>query len=235
LQLGLLSQTGYCQTTRVVPWSDSSLTRTSPSVIAYHPEPIIFVHGITANRTNWTSIINNLWYTNHWFDSYHYILDLVSNAYESANAPAEADSEAESQWIAIEQPYLHTFNYGRDQYRGPAPALPLDTYTVPSLANTIRLRHSRQSHDPVEWNSWQVPANDYLNGRVTLRQRIEDPVRGIRAAYQMPWQTNAPNVILIGHSLGGLVVCDYLQRKNANLGSDPGNRGQVSTLQHLAC
>jgi pimeloyl-ACP methyl ester carboxylesterase len=207
--------TANCQITRVVAFNDHNLTQQSSSTNAYHPEPIIFVHGITANRTNWTTVINNL-YASNWFYPYHYIQPAVVEAYESYNPPDNWDAEAKQQWTPIEQPYLHTFNYGRDQYRGPMMnALPLDTYTVPPLASTIRLRHSRQSHDPVEWNSWQVPSNDYLNSRTTLAQRID----AIRTAYTIG--TNKPNVILVGHSLGGLVICDYLQRKNATLGTDP--------------
>jgi len=39
----------------VIPWNDGNLTDQSASTNAYHPEPIIFVHGITANRMNWAA------------------------------------------------------------------------------------------------------------------------------------------------------------------------------------
>ncbi|HTS18505.1 MAG TPA: hypothetical protein VMP11_13105 [Verrucomicrobiae bacterium] len=221
--LSLQSEDAHSQITQIVPWNDTNLTLTSASTIAYHPEPIIFVHGITSSRLNWTNVIQNLAATNNWFGAYHYNQDEVTNAYESTTPPQEGYTASQfgatfvptpelNQWQPMELPYLHTFNYGRHQYIGPGTNYP--------WSSTFMLRQSRQSHDPVEWNSWSGysgTGNDYLNGRVTLDQRITS----IRNAYRMPYQITAPNVILIGHSLGGLVVCDYLLNKNANLGSDP--------------
>jgi pimeloyl-ACP methyl ester carboxylesterase len=213
------SFTTMAQTSQIVPWSDGNLTATGRSVIAYHPEPIIFVHGITASRLVWKDVIQNLGSTNHWYDAYHYSRAAITNVYESSAPPDEGYSPSDPralfvpskelhQWDSIEQPYLHTFNYGRHAYFGPGTNLP--------PPGAFMLRQSRQSHDPVEWNSWQAPANDYLDSRKTLADRIDE----IRDAYTMP-NGDAPNVILIGHSLGGLVICDYLQRKNANPSPDP--------------
>jgi len=211
------------QTTRIVPWNDGNFDITSASTNAYHPEPVIFVHGITDSRLRWKNIISYLSITQGWFQAYHYISNQVAQAKESANPPAEDYTLSElpsgetNQWIDIEQPYLHTFNYGRHAKVGPAPPLPLNTFAVPPSVSTnlSYVKVSRQSHDPVEWNSWQAPANDYLQSRVTLNARVSQ----IRQAYTIGM--NQPNVILIGHSLGGLIVTDYLLTKNQNLGSDP--------------
>lgn len=207
------------QVTRIISWESGGLSLNSPSAITYHPEPIIFVHGITSSRRNWEDVIQNLGVTNHWFEDYHYIQQSVSNANESTSQPSEGYSSSQpgalfvpteelNQWKSIELPYLHTFNYGRHQYVGPGTNYPWQS--------TRMLRQSRQSHDPVEWNSWSgYPGvgGDYLNGRVTLQQRVE----AIRLAYEIAGQPR-PNVILVGHSLGGLIICDYLMTKNANLG-----------------
>ena len=208
------------QVSRTLPWSDGDLTQTGRCSVAYHPEPIIFVHGITAARVKWEAVISHL-HSQSWHQPYHYISDNFLGAKESTSVTNEGYADTDfgatfipasekNQWRDIEEPYLHTFNYGRHARVGPAP-----DYVTPTM-----VRQSRQTHDPVEWNSWEAPDDDYLDGRVTLRDRIEDENQGVRAAYQMPGQL-PPNVILIGHSLGGLVVCDYLLKKNSDLQGDP--------------
>jgi len=220
------------QTSHIIPWSDGRYTEFSISTNAYHPEPIVFVHGITASRLVWQDVIAHL-HTQQWFSAYHYrsnefnqvkesTFDINQQGYNDANVPVP---DATNQWRDIEQPYLHTFNYGRHAYRAPMTNVPpvgafWDAGGIPTVSNEVRI--SRQSHDPVEWNSWQAPVNDYLHvsagqqHRTTLQQRVD----AIRQAYRMPGQ-EPPNVILIGHSLGGLVICDYLQRKNEAPAPDP--------------
>lgn len=175
---------GYAQGTRSMRWSDSSLTLTSRSLVAYHPEPIIFVHGITSSRLNWEDVIENLAVSNKWFEAYHYVPEAVTNQYESTSPPATGYGPADfrylpaketNQWQRIELPFLHTFNYGRHAKVGPTNDLPYETYINPSAAKSnLPVRISRQSHDPVEWNSWQAPTGDYLANRTTLRQRIDE-------------------------------------------------------------
>jgi len=58
--LVFLTGGAHSQTTNVIRWNDGNLTGQSASANAYHPEPIIFVHGITANRTNWANVIDTL-------------------------------------------------------------------------------------------------------------------------------------------------------------------------------
>jgi pimeloyl-ACP methyl ester carboxylesterase len=212
----LMATLASAQTTRIVPWNDGDFTDASISTNAYHPEPIIFVHGIVSSRVKWEGVI----YSNHWFEAYHYISNLVAAAKESnfptnfpaiqgyteSELPSDFPAKEKNQWRDIEKPYLHTFNYGRHAKFGPG--------TNPAPVSVVQV--SRQSHDPVEWNSWQPPTSDYLQNRTTLNDRIE----AIRTAYKMPNQPR-PNVILVGHSLGGLIICDYLMTKNQNLGSDP--------------
>lgn len=210
---GFVSNT-FAQTGRIVPWNDGNLTSTGRCAVSYHPEPVVFVHGITASRAKWEGVISNL-HEFGWFEPYHYVQQAVTNAYESSAAHVEDYVEGDlgllfptgekNQWREIEQPYLHTFNYGRHAKR-------LADGTTRAWT---RVRVSRQSHDLVETNAWQAPANDYLQGRVTLNQRVDQ----IREAYTIG--DAQPNVLLIGHSLGGLIVCDYLMQKNANLGNDP--------------
>lgn len=181
------------QTSRIVPFNDGQLDNTvSISTIAYHPEPIIFVHGITASRVKWEGVISNL-HQFAWFQSYQYDSNSVRIAKESTAPPTEGYAETElsgtfptgekNQWREIEQPYLHTFNYGRHAKR-----LPDGTTRA-----WTRVRVSRQSHDLVETNAWQAPVSDYLQGRVTLNQRVE----AIRAAYEIAGQPRR-DVILIG-------------------------------------
>jgi hypothetical protein len=161
---GMAVSTVEGQSSRIVLWNDGDLSANSVSLNTYHPEPIIFVHGITASRLNWEKVIQNLGVTNQWFGAYHYVQETVVNAYESANPPVEdyltntndvraIPLDDRNQYREIEKPYLHTFNYGRHAKRKPLPVLPLDTFAVPTnVTATIRARVSRQSHDLVEWN-----------------------------------------------------------------------------------
>lgn len=211
-----LTPYAFAQTSRIAPWSDGDLTATGRSVIAYHPEPIIFVHGTSSNRLRWTNVLSYV-QSSGWFTNYHYVSADFIAAKESTAAPAEdyVFSEITSageayQWQDIEKPYVHTWNYGRHAKRGP----------LPDLHVTGRPKINRQSNDPIGWNSWGTNSwgllsGDYLQSRVTLRERIDQ----IRLRYTVG--PNQPNVLLIGHSQGGLLIADYLMTKNANLGSDP--------------
>jgi hypothetical protein len=157
LSLLLAATFASAQTTRIVPWNDGNFTDASISTTAYHPEPILFVHGITASRVKWEKVIDYLHNTNQWFQPYYYISNLVAAAKESnfpTNAPSiqgyveneligNFPSEEKNQWRDIEKPYLHTFNYGRHAKFGPG--------TNPPPVSVVKV--SRQSHDPVrhEW------------------------------------------------------------------------------------
>jgi len=215
----LIAAQADSQIARVVPWNEGPLDDSSTSVQAYHPEPVLFVHGIAASRVRWEDVIAHL-HSGSWFQPYHFRSNQVAAAKESTAAPQDDYTAQElsgnfpatekNQWRDIERPYLHTFNYGRHAKRLP------DRTTRP----WTRVRPNRQTHDPLEWNAWAAPANDYLQGRVTLRDRLENPTDGIREAYRLPDQ-DSPNVLLISHSLGGMVVSEYLMTKHANLGADP--------------
>ena len=140
--------TAHGQTTHGLSWNDGNFDEFSPSINAYHPEPIILVHGTTASRARCMNVINYL-HGQNWFQAYHYRSDLFERAKESTVPPGEdyADNEVpedeRDQWRDIEQPYIHTWNYGRHAKRGP----------LPYLRPTIRPRVSRQSSDPIERDS----------------------------------------------------------------------------------
>jgi len=154
----LLNTGSFAQTSQIIPWNDGNLDEASVSVTAYHPEPIIFVHGITASRVKWEGVISNL-HELGWFEPYHYVLQAVTNAYESSATHNDDygagdlgllfPAKEKNQWREIEEPYLHTFNYGRHAKR-----LPDGTTRA-----WTRVKVSRQSHDLVETNSWQAPAS----------------------------------------------------------------------------
>ena len=180
----------------------------------YHPEPILFVHGINDDDGCWSTVA----------------IPSLTNSFANYDLPRNVNRfiGAQTNYNAVQQPYLHTFNYGNYVKNN-----------LPSWA---------QSFDHIEWNAWEddmknraftnkflrsaetnitfdyyskdsgrllitnktlsrdpdyyhAPTND---GRKTLNMRIGE----LRNAYIS--FTNKTKVVLVAHSMGGLVSHYYL-------------------------
>ena len=67
--------------------------------LVYHPEPILFVHGINDNDATWG----------------HAAIPALTSAFVSYDVTKSMDNFVHQQTNglnAVQQPYLHTFNYG---------------------------------------------------------------------------------------------------------------------------
>jgi pimeloyl-ACP methyl ester carboxylesterase len=193
----LVSEGVFAQRALVVPWANEDPNNPSP---AYRPEPILFVHGINANDEGWQTAIDAL-------------RPSMSNYQRPLSSPPQTVGGSVVT-RAAQTYYLHTFNYGD----------PPGTET-----------HDRQSFDHIEWNAWENDlhtrtfTNVYLkptdsnyihparptDQRRTLDKRISD----VRSAYASdPLDPSTwPNVVLVAHSMGGLLSHYYLI-KSAEMG-----------------
>ena len=113
----LLSWSAGAQQSQILPWQ---LTEGDPNEpLVYHPEPILFVHGINDNDSDWVHTIPAL-----------------TNAFAIYDVTRSMDGFIHTQTNhlnAVQQPYLHTFNYGN--------------YVKTNLPDNA------QSFDHIEWNA----------------------------------------------------------------------------------
>jgi pimeloyl-ACP methyl ester carboxylesterase len=203
------------QTSKVLPWNPNNQTDGGR---VYHPDPVLFVHGINSNDKGWYQIDTLLGSSpgvmqalQGYFQPYWISFD--------ASALIAAD-QSSGRYRATQMNYLHTFNYG-------------DRPEV----NTI----NSNSFDHIEWNAWAwdrdnrfftntftralQPAPQDPDRRITLDERINGRQGpggfvGIREAYQAdPNDPNTrPNVVLVGHSMGGLLSHYYLIKSAPDTG-----------------
>ena len=96
LILVLLPSLACAQQTKISPWKPP-VNDPSGSLV-YRPEPILFVHGINANDSGWSTAIAALQPA---FDQY----------YVSPSIDTFAHTDIPDQ-NTVQQAYLHTFNYG---------------------------------------------------------------------------------------------------------------------------
>lgn len=117
------------QTSRVLPWQPTDSTNQQQ---VYHPEPVLFIHGINDNDNTWgdTGILGWGWAAIPKLKDVFAVYDLPRDA--RANFVGERRDDG---YNARQEAYLHTFNYG-DQ---------------PGQPDT----HNKQSFEHIEWNAWE--------------------------------------------------------------------------------
>lgn len=218
----------FGQQSQVVPWQPSD---ENAKQYAYHPEPILFVHGINDNDATWGMVA----------------IPALKNAFAVYDLPESATNfiGAISNLNARQEAYLHTFNYGDN----------------PQQLEAGLGAHDKQSFEHIAWNAWEAdmrhtsftntflkadtttrtiaryvsdPSNPYVgtyvttnvtefkdadylqpapnDDRMTLSKRINDDAVGIRQAYSSV--RDDPNtwsqLVLVAHSMGGLLSHYYL-------------------------
>lgn len=199
----LLAMKSTGQVSMQIPWQPESQNFQR---WVYHPEPILFVHGVNANDNSWSNAVTFLKPVLVKYDLPGEARRYLIGPFSNMNVRQEA--------------YLHTFNYGD-----------------PPGTNT----HARQTFQPVMWNAWKgdlrgTPATNIFHNpniwgplpndsRVTLDERIHGRngsggFSGIRQAYALdPTDpTSYPNIVLVAHSLGGLLSHHYMLRNASNHG-----------------
>jgi pimeloyl-ACP methyl ester carboxylesterase len=195
---GVLASHAVCaQRSVVTPWSNEDPNNPSP---AYRTEPILFVHGINSNDEGWQQAIAAL------------ATPMASYQRPVTLPPQTVGGSVVTR--AAQTNYLHTFNYGD-----------------PRASNAL----NRTSFDHIEWNAWEADMRTRLFTNVFVqagstgylqpapndnRQTLDRRILNIRIAYTAdPANTNsAPNVVLVTHSMGGLLAHYYLIRSAPNTG-----------------
>ena len=200
------------QISRVFPWNPSN---PDDGNLTYHPEPVLFVHGINDNDEGWEHYANSAGMpcTSWSFTNQGVLpqLNIIFLQYFISQPASDLISGDQSNGIyrATQRNYLHTFNYG--DHPGSS-------------------THDRHAYDPIAWNAWSdarnnlaytntylAPPTNQLAGdtRATLDERID----GIRTAYNPPTSANnPPQVIMVAHSLGGLLSHYYMLKRPTDNG-----------------
>jgi hypothetical protein len=96
----------FGQSSKLLPWSPPPQDEDSRARV-YHPEPILFVHGINANDKGWITVADSL---TPRLSTY----DIPDTAY----ALVHDFRNLENYWTE-QQNYLHTFNYGDKRWTSP--------------------------------------------------------------------------------------------------------------------
>ena len=187
----------FGQQTRVYNWIPSEEDVEARNRV-YHPEPILFVHGINDDDRGWGEVV----------------IPSLRGEFAVYDLPDEAQRNFIGNRLgfhARQEAYLHTFNYGDYVDRGP---------------------HHAQSFEHIEWNVLEEDKNNLIfpiswgniltnapgasDQRMTLDRRIEQ----IRSAYaQDSSDPNTwPNLVLVAHSMGGVLAHYYLIRRPTDHG-----------------
>jgi len=193
------TQIGLAQQTILLPWNPAGAVQ---GKLVYHPEPILFVHGINDNDGDcWPTAITNL-------------LSYFAPYYLPSGATPFLGNQTTAGLRANQEHYLHTFNYG----------------CPPGVNNSYF--HDLPTFDHIEWNVMEANKNSlsFINGvtghldtapgvsdtRQTLDLRIAD----IRAAYEITINgvTQTPLIVLVAHSMGGVLSHYYMLQSGANCG-----------------
>ncbi len=217
--VAILPGLGFAQQSRVLAWKP---TIDDPSeTMLYRPEPILFVHGINDNDSGWAAAIEALQPS---FSGYYISRDIDDFSREQTNG-----------LNAVQQPYLHTFNYGNyvranlpdnaqsfdhiewNAWEADMKSRAFTNAFLRSVSTNITVRKWQWNNDENKWD-WVSetvtlpPDPEHLHppindNRKTLQQRIDD----LRQAYRI--FTNVPNNVLVAHSMGGLLSHYYLCKK----------------------
>jgi pimeloyl-ACP methyl ester carboxylesterase len=200
----------YGQTSQVVPWQPST-DDVKKSV--YHPEPMLFIHGINDNDATWGEVA----------------IPSLKTVFSQYDLPVTASNNfigARTNLNARQEAYLHTFNYGNYvKATMPANAQAFDHIEWNTWEADMRetaftniywrpTNTNRQSvfQTPPDPTFLQAAPND---NRMTLEARINGRAgnfQGIRDAYRADPNdpTNKPKIVLVAHSMGGLLSHYYL-------------------------
>jgi pimeloyl-ACP methyl ester carboxylesterase len=181
------------QTSKIVPFQQAS--KDGSTSVAYQPMPIIFLHGIMAGRDTWNLGLQNL-PTLLGMSSYAWQIDPVQAYFGTINPGQNIQYQPT---YPLDSAYLHTFDYG---FYGRTDVGPYG---------------HRQTLDDIASNAWFGVAHnpDNTSGQsVTLLARINT----VRQAYRRIDGT-LPPVILVGHSMGGVVSHFYLSQIDPNAGT----------------
>ena len=198
-----LTISAYGQTSQVDPWQPSA---DDEKQSVYHPEPILFIHGINDNDATWGEVA----------------IPSLKAAFSQYDLPVTASNNligARTNLNARQEAYLHTFNYGNNVKASlPANAQAFDhiewnTWEADKLGTTFTnifwrpTNTNRQSvfQTPPDPTFLQTAPND---DRMTLESRIKQE----RSAYANdPLNSDTwPKIVLVAHSMGGLLSHYYL-------------------------
>jgi len=153
--------------------------------LAYQPMPVIFLHGIFAGRDTWNLALQH-------FPS------LLGTGYNYAwstnpvpNTPGQ-NIQYNTTTDPLDSAYLNTFDYG---FYG---------------RTDVESYGHRQTFDDIASNAWWGVAHN--SDRSTNQcSTLKDRINAVRDAYVRIDHTRPP-VILVGHSMGGIVAHYYLTK-----------------------
>jgi hypothetical protein len=210
LMLMSVSVGANAQQTLSIPWQPATNDLARRAQV-YHPNPILFVHGINAKDEDWgNDAIPAL--TSHFG-----VYDLPFAATDLAD-PGSTNNLA--RYRSKQRNFLHTFNYG-----DPPPSGLLDVGDF-----------NRQSYEHIRWNAWDVDMRNSVftnifartnsSARLTQppndeRQTLDRRIFALREGYIAdPDDPNAerPQIVLVSHSLGVLLSHYYLIRSAPDTG-----------------
>ena len=199
------------QTTKVLPWNPPNDT---DGKRVYHPEPILFVHGINDNDNGWEHYATWAGCSTTSFPNSG-ILQQLQDYFQIYWIPFDASAQIAADrgygfYQATQRNYLQTFNYGDRP-----------------VTNT----HDRQSFDHMPWNviavdrdhlpytnTFMSTVTNYLAG--DFRNTLDERINEIRLAYSPDsLNTNAPpKIVMVAHSLGGLLSHYYMLKRPTDHG-----------------
>jgi pimeloyl-ACP methyl ester carboxylesterase len=156
-------------------------------VLAYHPEPILLIHGINANDSGWATVIEN-------FQPH------VSRYWISLNTDDFVRSDTNG-LNAAQNPYLHTFNYGSFVYQNE----PFNKQSFDHIEYNVLEADKNNLVFPLSWGNVVTNPPGAGDTRMTLETRIQS----VRDAYSNPGNST-PNLVLVAHSMGGVLSHYYL-------------------------
>jgi pimeloyl-ACP methyl ester carboxylesterase len=192
LFLGALANI-LAQTTKILPLQpDSEQDRSR----VYHPEPILFIHGINSNDAGWTNVaIPDL---TPLFAAY----DLPDGAVPLQGAFTNLNAQQET--------YLHTFNYGDPPSSNTLNKQSFDRIEWNAWHQDMTGRVFTNIYLSATNRHYAQPApNDQ-------RQCLDDRISEVRQAYSVG--ASAPQIVLVAHSMGGILAHYYMIESGTNSG-----------------
>jgi len=153
----------------------------------YHPEPILFIHGINANDKNWGEAVFGAFIDG--FDRY----DLPPNAYDQLGQKEGMNT--------YQQRYLHTFNYG--DY--PAHWYGINEQSFDHIEYNVLEEDKKYRTFLPSWGNTITSPHGIWDPRKVLETRIQE----ISQAYQVTGSP-MPNIVLVAHSMGGVLSHYYM-------------------------
>lgn len=217
----------WAQTSHVLSWKPADPDAGS---LAYHPEPILFVHGINDNDAGWGTALSALQEN---FQAYYITL--------TAKSLIAADQNSD-RYKAQQQPFLHTFNYGNYVKKNMLDnAQSFDHIEWNAWDSDMRtraftnmfLRTTATNITYMKWQSdssktgghlvpttvtllpdpdaqQQAPNDERLSLDVRIKGNVDGSIIGLCQAYRAGPGLPLSQIVLVAHSMGGLLSHYYL-------------------------